>query len=120
MLNLTSAMALIPYPVRGGYGVMLARRGETYEVEPQERRRDLIIAGVAAVYTLFMIVCRWPEIRAAVGGALCAGHRALLLGTARAGQAGVHQPVGLDHLRRSRSSAAVVGIYGLATGYITI
>jgi arginine:ornithine antiporter/lysine permease len=40
MLNLTSAMALIPFLFVAGYGLMLARRGETYEVRPQERRRD--------------------------------------------------------------------------------
>lgn len=55
MLSLTSAMSLIPYLFVAAYGVMLARRGETYEKKPEERQRDLIIAGVAAVYTLFMI-----------------------------------------------------------------
>ncbi|MRG58002.1 amino acid permease [Phyllobacterium sp. SYP-B3895] len=55
MLSLTSAMSLIPYLFVAAYGVMLARRGETYEKKPEERQRDLIVAGVAAVYTLFMI-----------------------------------------------------------------
>ena len=34
---------------------MLVRRGETYEVRPQERTRDLIIAGIAVIYTLFLV-----------------------------------------------------------------
>jgi arginine:ornithine antiporter/lysine permease len=56
MLNLTSAMSLIPYMFVAAFGFMLARRAETYEVRPRERTRDLIIASIAAVYTFFMIV----------------------------------------------------------------
>ncbi|WP_256330656.1 basic amino acid/polyamine antiporter, partial [Variovorax sp. YR216] len=55
MLNLTSAMSLIPYLFVAAYGVLLARRGESYQVRPQERGRDLFIAAVAAFYTIFMI-----------------------------------------------------------------
>jgi arginine:ornithine antiporter/lysine permease len=55
MLNLTSATTLIPYFLVAAYGLMIARRGETYQVRPQERQRDLIIAGVAVLYTVFML-----------------------------------------------------------------
>jgi arginine:ornithine antiporter / lysine permease len=55
MLNLTSATTLIPYLFVAVYGLMIARRGETYEVRPQERRRDLLFATLAVGYTLFMI-----------------------------------------------------------------
>ena len=34
---------------------MIARRGETYDIRPQERNRDLIIAGLAVVYAAFLI-----------------------------------------------------------------
>lgn len=54
MLNLTSAMSLIPYLLVAGFGFMLARRGETYEHDGA-RHRDLVLAGIAAVYTAFMI-----------------------------------------------------------------
>lgn len=56
MLNLTSAMSLIPYLFVAAFGFLLAWRAETYESKPQERNRDLIIAGIAAVYTIFMII----------------------------------------------------------------
>ncbi len=56
MLNLTSSMSLIPYLFVAAYGFLIARRGETYEVRPDQRRRDLIIAGIAAIYTIFMVV----------------------------------------------------------------
>ena len=55
MLNLTSATTLIPYFFVAAYGLMIARRGETYEVRPGERQRDLILASIAVFYTLFMI-----------------------------------------------------------------
>jgi arginine:ornithine antiporter/lysine permease len=55
MLNLTSATTLIPYFLVAAYGLMIARRGETYEVRPEERKRDLVLAGIAVAYTLFML-----------------------------------------------------------------
>jgi arginine:ornithine antiporter / lysine permease len=55
-LELTSAMTLIPYTLVAGYGLMLARRGETYEMGPEERRRDLIFATIATLYTIFMLI----------------------------------------------------------------
>ncbi|QGZ56934.1 basic amino acid/polyamine antiporter [Paraburkholderia acidiphila] len=56
MLNLTSSMSLIPYLFVAAYGFMVSNRGESYEVRPEERRRDLALATVAVIYTLFMIV----------------------------------------------------------------
>ena len=35
MLNLTSATTLIPYFLVAAYGLMIARRGETYEAAPR-------------------------------------------------------------------------------------
>jgi arginine:ornithine antiporter / lysine permease len=55
-LELTSAMTLIPYVLVAGYGLLLAQRGETYEVRPEERSRQRIIAAIATVYTIFMII----------------------------------------------------------------
>src|SRR5262249_12882794 len=55
MLNMTSSMTLIPYLLVAAYGVQVTKRGETYETRPQERTRDLIFAGIAAIYTAFMI-----------------------------------------------------------------
>jgi arginine:ornithine antiporter / lysine permease len=56
MLNLTSSMSLIPYLFVAAYGWMVSNRGESYEVRPEERRRDLVLASIAVIYTLFMIV----------------------------------------------------------------
>jgi arginine:ornithine antiporter/lysine permease len=56
MLNLTSSMSLIPYLFVAAYGWMVANRGESYEVRPEERKRDLVLASIAVIYTLFMIL----------------------------------------------------------------
>jgi len=55
MLNLTSAMTLFPYLFVAAYGLMVSKRGETYDMRPEERGRDLIMASIATVYTAFMI-----------------------------------------------------------------
>src|SRR5690606_32419138 len=54
MLSLTSAMSLIPYFLVAAYGFMLAKRGETYENDSGSNL-DLIVAGIAAIYTAFMV-----------------------------------------------------------------
>jgi arginine:ornithine antiporter / lysine permease len=55
MLKLTSAMVLIPYLLVAAYGFLIARRGEGYGTRPEERRLDLIIAGIATLYVIAMI-----------------------------------------------------------------
>ncbi len=55
MLNLTSATSLIPYFLVAAYGLMIARRGETYDLRPEERQRDLVLAFIAVLYTIFML-----------------------------------------------------------------
>ena len=55
MLNLTSSMSLIPYLFVAAYALKITQRGETYDVRPEERKRDLAIALVATVYTAFML-----------------------------------------------------------------
>ena len=102
MLNLTSATTLIPYLFVAAYGLMIAQRGETYEVRPEERQRDLILASLAVAYTLFMIYAGRPEVHPAVRDPVRAGHGAVLHRAARAGHGGVRQDLGLGHLRRHR------------------
>src|SRR5262247_917939 len=55
MLNLTSVMSLIPFLLVAAYGALVAQRGETYEVRPDERNRDRVITGIAVLYTAFLI-----------------------------------------------------------------
>jgi arginine:ornithine antiporter/lysine permease len=118
MLNLTSAMSLIPYLFVAAYGLMISKRGETYQLRPEERTRDLIMAAIAVIYTVFMI--------------LAGGLKFILL------SAVLYAPGTILYIwaRREQNKTvfvssdwiifivavigAVVGIYGLATGMITI
>ena len=118
MLNLTSVMALIPFLLVAAYGLLMARRGETYETRPQERTRDLIFAGIAVIYTLFLIYA--------------AGMKFLLLSAILYGPGTVLYIWAKREQNKPIFTAvewvifavaligAAVGIHGLATGYITI
>ncbi|SMG53918.1 basic amino acid/polyamine antiporter [Paraburkholderia susongensis] len=118
MLNLTSAMSLIPYLFVAAYGFIISNRGESYDVRPEERRRDLIMASIAVIYTIFMI---WAG-----------GLKFILL------SAVLYAPGTALYIwaRREQSKSvfitsdwiifivtvigAVIGIYGLATGMIEL
>src|SRR5262249_51992176 len=118
MLSMTSVMSLIPFFLVGLYGFLLVRRGETYGTRPEERTRDLIIAGTAVVYTAFLI--------------FAAGMKFLVL------SAVLYGPGTILYLwtRREQNKTlftsiewaiflvavvlCIVGIRGLATGTITV
>ena len=118
MLNMTSAMTLIPYFLVAAYGFLIANRGETYTTRPEERTRDLVIAGLAAIYTAFMLYA--------------GGMKFILL------SAVLYAPGTLLYFwaRREQNKkmftaiewivflivvvGCIVGIHGLVTGYITI
>ncbi|MGV9414457.1 basic amino acid/polyamine antiporter [Nocardia sp. NPDC003693] len=56
-LKLSSALSLVPYLLAAAYALKLAGTRETYdEIRPQDRNRELFIAGVATFYTAFMIL----------------------------------------------------------------
>ena len=102
MLNLTSATTLIPYLFVAAYGLMIAKRGETYDQRPEERQRDMILALLAVVYTLFMIYAAGLKFILLSAIVFAPATPTLLLGAARARQADVRQGLGLDHSRRHR------------------
>lgn len=118
MLNLTSVMSLIPFFLVAAYAFLMIRRRETYDTRPGERTRDIVIAGIAVIYTLFLLYA--------------AGMKFLLL------SAIIYGPGTVLYLwaRREQKKSAftpvewiifvvaligcAIGIHGLATGYITI
>jgi arginine:ornithine antiporter/lysine permease len=98
---------------------MIAQRGETYEVRPEERRRDLILAGLAVAYTLFMIYA--GGLKFILLSAIIFAPGTVLYVIARREQG---KPV-FDKtsdwvIFGVMVLAAVYGIYGLATGSISI
>lgn len=118
MLSLTSVMSLVPFLLVGAYGVQMIRRGETYDVRPQERTRDLAFAGVATVYTAFLIYA--AGMKFLLLSAILYGPGTVLYVWARREQGRkVFTTVELV-IFVITMVLCVVGIYGLATGDIQI
>ncbi len=118
MLNLTSSVSLIPYLFVAAFGVLIARRGETYDVRPEERNRDLIIAAIAAVYTLFMIYAGGMKY-VLLACILYAPGTALYFWARREQNKKLFTPIEWI-VFAAVIVLCVVGIHGLATGYITL
>ena len=118
MVRLTSSMVLLPYLLVAAYAFLLARRGETYDAQPEDRRRDLVFAGLATIYAAFLIYA--------------GGMKFLLLSTILYALGTVLYVQSRREQRKPLFTAAewlifacaaaggVLGVYGLATGEITI
>jgi len=118
MLNLTSAMALIPFLLVAAYGLQLARRRETYEVRPQERSRDLLLAGIATLYTLFLIYAGGLEF-VMLSAILYAPGTLLYFWTRR--EQGERVFEGFEWVLFGVAViCALAGLHGLATGWIEV
>jgi arginine:ornithine antiporter/lysine permease len=118
MLNLTSAMSLIPYFLVAAYAVLIANRGETYDVRPEERVRDLIVAGVAALYTAFMIYSGGMKL-VLLSAILYAPGTLLYIWARREQDKKLFTSIEWIVFFVA-AAGCIVGIHGLATGYITI
>ncbi|MNZ55001.1 MULTISPECIES: arginine-ornithine antiporter [unclassified Pseudomonas] len=55
LIYLATSMILVPYLWSAAYALLLAVRGETYENALAERKKDLIIGGIALVYAVWLI-----------------------------------------------------------------
>ncbi|MCC8396844.1 basic amino acid/polyamine antiporter [Paraburkholderia sp. MMS20-SJTR3] len=118
MLNLTSAMSLIPYLFVAAYGFMISNRGESYDVRPEERRRDLIMAAVAVIYTVFMIWAGGLKF-ILLSAVLYAPGTALYVWARREQNKSVFK--GSDWIIFIAAAiGAIIGVYGLATGRIAL
>jgi arginine:ornithine antiporter/lysine permease len=113
-------MSLIPYLLVAGYGLLIARRGETYDVraQAQERNRDLWIAGIATVYTAFIIFAGGMKFLL-LSAILYAPGTALYFWARREQNKQVFTAIEWV-IFVVAVIGAVIGIHGLATGYITI
>jgi arginine:ornithine antiporter/lysine permease len=118
MVDLTSAVNLIPYLLVAAYGLKLAISGETYEVNPKERTGHMILAGIATVYTLFLIYALGLKFLL-LGAVLYAPGTGLYFWARREQKQRVFTPVELG-LFLVVVAGAVLGIVLLATGYITL
>jgi arginine:ornithine antiporter/lysine permease len=119
MLNLTSATTLIPYFLVAAFGLMIARRGETYDVRPEERRRDLILSGIAVAYTLFMLYA--GGLKYILLAAILFAPGTILYYMARREQGLAMFDKASDWILFGVIAiAGLYGVYGLATGAISL
>ena len=118
MLNLTSAMSLIPLLLVAGYGFMVSRRGEGY-AHGERRGRDLFIATLATVYTIFLLFAGGLKF-IVLSAVLYAPGTALYVWARREQGVAVFTRVSDWVIFAAALLGAIVGIWWLATGYITI
>jgi arginine:ornithine antiporter/lysine permease len=98
---------------------MLAQRGETYDKRPEERQRDLILASLAVLYTLFMIYA--GGLKFILLSAVLFAPGTVLYFIARREQGRPVFEKMSDWITFGVIVAAgIYGVYGLATGAISI
>jgi arginine:ornithine antiporter/lysine permease len=97
---------------------MISKRGETYQLRPDERQRDLIMAGVACLYTVFMIYAGGLKFLV-LSAVLYAPGTVLYIWARREQGKQVFTPIDWA-IFIVAVIGAVIGIFWLATGYITI
>jgi arginine:ornithine antiporter / lysine permease len=118
MLNLTSAMSLIPYLFVAAYGFKVSKGGEAYETRPEGRQRDLIMASIAVVYTVFMIYAGGIKF-IVLSAVLYAPGTLLYIWARRERNATIFKPVDWAIFILA-VIGALWGVYGLATGIFKI
>jgi arginine:ornithine antiporter/lysine permease len=118
MLNLTSVMALIPFLLVALYGLLVAKRGETYQTRPEERTRDLIIAGIAVIYTAFLVYAAGMKFLV-LSAILYGPGTVLYFWTRREQSKKMFTPIEWI-IFLVTAVLCIVGIHGLVTGSITI
>ncbi|WP_028208646.1 basic amino acid/polyamine antiporter [Paraburkholderia nodosa] len=119
MLNLTSAMSLIPYLFVAAYGWIVSKRGESYDVRPEERTRDLVLASVAVIYTLFMIIAGGLKF-ILLSAILYAPGTVLYFIARRERKLGVFQRTSDWVIFIVAAVAAIVGVVALAMGAMAV
>jgi arginine:ornithine antiporter/lysine permease len=118
MLSMTSVMTLIPFVLVAHYGFLLVKRGESYDVRPEERTTDYVFAGLAVLYTAFLLYAAgWKFF--VLSGLLYGPGTILYFWTRREQGKKMFTPVEWV-IFLVAAVLCVTGIHGLATGYITI
>jgi arginine:ornithine antiporter / lysine permease len=118
MLSMTSVMSLIPFFLVAAYGFLNPMRGDTYDMRPDERARDLILAGLAVIYTAFLIYAAGMKFLV-LSAVLYAPGTILYFWARHEQKKTVFRPVDWI-IFIAAVVGCIVGIHGLATGYITI
>jgi arginine:ornithine antiporter/lysine permease len=117
-LELTSSMALIPYLLVAAYALKLVLTGETYEAAGRIRPKHMVLAGLAVVYTAWLLFAAGTKYLLLSGLLYAPGTILFLL--ARREQ---HLKVFSRREWMTFAAATLAGIfaiYGIASGSISI
>jgi arginine:ornithine antiporter/lysine permease len=118
VLKMTSAMTLVPYLLVGAYGLKLAWTGETYDKTPRGRTGDLIRGAIATVYAAGMIYA--GGVRFFLLSALIYAPGTILFVLARRQQKAPVFQAAEWLVFAGVVVAALAGVYGLISGWISI
>jgi len=118
MLNMTSALTLIPFALVAIYAFRLAWSRETYVERPEGLRRDLVVGALAVVYTVFLLYAAGVKYML-LALVIYAPGTILFVMTRREQGRKLFSPIELVILAVS-IVGAVVGVIALAAGWITI
>ncbi|MFJ7314000.1 arginine-ornithine antiporter [Pseudomonas sp. NPDC098747] len=118
LIYLATSMILVPYLWSAAYALLLAVRGETYKGFAAERRKDLIIGGIALIYAVWLLYA--GGVKYLLLSALLYAPGAILFAKAKLE---LKQPV-FTNVEKLIFAAVVVGAlvaaYGLYDGFLTL
>ena len=118
LIYLATSMILVPYLWSAAYGFLLAVRAETYENALAERKKDLIIGGIALIYAIWLIYA--GGLKYLLLSALLYAPGAILFAKAKR-ESG--QPV-FTNIEKVIFAGVVIGAviaaYGLYDGFLTL
>jgi len=118
LIYLATSMILVPYLWSAAYALLLAVRGESYEGFAAERRKDLIIGGIALIYAVWLLYA--GGVKYLLLSALLYAPGAILFAKAKLE---LKQPV-FTNVEKLIFAAVVVGAlvaaYGLYDGFLTL
>ncbi|MGE7993589.1 arginine-ornithine antiporter [Pseudomonas sp. NPDC089554] len=118
LIYLATSMILVPYLWSAAYAVLLAVRNETYEQALAERRKDLVIGGIALLYAIWLLYA--GGVKYLLLSALLYAPGAILFAKAKRE---VGQPIftGIEKLIFAVVVlGALVAAYGLYDGFLTL
>ncbi|AZL75375.1 arginine-ornithine antiporter [Pseudomonas sichuanensis] len=118
LIYLATSMILVPYLWSAAYAFLLAWRSETYEQALAERKKDLIIGGIALLYAIWLLYA--GGVKYLLLSALLYAPGAILFAKAKRE---VGQPI-FTSIEKLIFAAVVVGAlvaaYGLYDGFLTL
>lgn len=118
LLYLATSMILVPYFWSAAYALLLTIRGESYEQEPGERRKDMLIAVIAVTYAVWLVYA--AGVQYLLLSALLYAPGAILFAKAKRE---LNQPI-FTTVEKLIFAVVVIGAaiagYGLYSGFLTL